>query len=50
MPKVNDVIIDSEDAVKNTDNGFYSIDGIRYDKPVQKGIYIHQGKKVYFNK
>lgn len=28
------------------DNGYYSLDGIRWEQPVRPGFYIHNGKKV----
>ena len=35
------------DAQPAEDDAYYSVDGVRVDKP-SKGIFIHQGKKVLF--
>ena len=33
--------------VTGSDNSFYTLDGRKLQgKPMQKGVYIHQGKKV----
>lgn len=37
---INEMTTDSDDAP------YYGIDGIRYDRPVRKGVYIRNGKKV----
>ena len=34
------------DPVKPVDNSFYTLSGQRVSKPTQRGIYIHQGKKI----
>lgn len=31
------------------DNEWYTITGVKVNKPTQKGVYIHNGKKVLFN-
>ena len=33
------------DNANNTDDGYYTVSGIKVDKPT-KGVYIHKGKKV----
>lgn len=41
---INSIVIDKS---ANTDNGWYTLSGVRMNaKPTQKGIYIHQGKKI----
>ena len=35
-------------SVPRTDNGFYTLTGIKVSKPVAHGIYIHNGKKFIF--
>ncbi len=41
---INNIVIDKP---LNADNGWYTLSGIRMNaKPAQKGIYIHQGKKI----
>ena len=52
--KVNDVTSEYStgidgihaDPVKPADNSFYTLSGQRVSKPTQRGIYIHQGKKI----
>ena len=52
--KVNDVTSEYStgidgihaDPVKPVDNSFYTLSGQRVSKPTQRGIYIHQGKKI----
>ncbi|MBR3122982.1 MAG: arabinogalactan endo-1,4-beta-galactosidase, partial [Prevotella sp.] len=39
--------VNDGDADGNTDDSWYTIDGQKLNRePVQKGIYIHQGKKI----
>jgi len=33
-------------AEKNTDNSFYTLQGIKVSQPSERGIYIHNGKKI----
>lgn len=36
-------------VVGNTaDNGYYTLQGVKVNRPTSKGIYIHQGKKIIF--
>lgn len=39
-------IKDSIADQKNDDNAWYTLSGVRMEKPIQRGIYIHNGKKV----
>lgn len=38
--------IDENIAIGNTDNAYYTLSGIRVEKPTERGIYIHNGKKL----
>ena len=38
--------INAIEADQLNDGNFYTLDGVRIDKPTKKGIYIHNGKKV----
>lgn len=41
---INNILVDKP---QNADNGWYTLSGIRMSaKPAQKGIYIHQGRKI----
>lgn len=31
-----------------SDNGYYTLQGVKVNRPTSKGIYIHQGKKIIF--
>ena len=33
-------------AALDTGTAYYTLNGVRISKPVQKGIYIHKGRKV----
>ena len=36
-------------VVGNTaDNGYYTLQGVKVNRPTSKGIYMHQGKKIIF--
>ncbi len=43
-------VTDVETDQDSPTNPLYSIDGIKVEKPVQKGVYIQNGKKVILNK
>jgi hypothetical protein len=34
-----------EDMYKN--DSFYTLQGVKVAKPISKGVYIHNGKKIY---
>ena len=42
--------ITMEEALSTTDDAWYTITGIRINKPTQTGLYIHNGKKVIIRK
>ena len=42
--------IDDISSTSDDNGAFYSIDGIRVTTPIQKGVYIQNGKKVIINK
>jgi hypothetical protein len=45
--EVNSIIAVSADSVGPKDSAWYTISGVRLNgKPTQKGLYIHQGKKI----
>lgn len=42
--------ITMEEALSTTNDAWYTITGIRINKPTQAGLYIHNGKKVIIRK
>ena len=40
---VNDVAVDIDDFY---DDGWYNLQGMRFDNPPAPGLYIHKGKKI----
>jgi len=42
--------ITMEEALSTTDDAWYTITGIRINKPTQTGLNIHNGKKVIIRK
>lgn len=38
--------VENVEAETNTDDHYYTIDGLRLDQPDRPGLYIHKGKKV----
>lgn len=42
---VNPASISNMHAVKADKSGYYTLNGVRVERPTQKGVYIHNGKK-----
>lgn len=47
MDEVTDINNLESESLAEKDDAWYTLQGVRIDKPTTKGIYIHRGKKVF---